>query len=195
MKRTALLVAMLLGALPVVASAQKQPSSPPKLPTDARDSATPGSTRRAPSISGRIFIDDLAPSFELDASTGQPFRLNSTRGHWTVLAFANRWQTLTKLEEVQTGTRDLGVQVVGVCHEKAHTLLGVADRQKMSIRLLADVTGEISAMYGLYDFVRSETEPGMIVIDPQGTVRLAIIGSMPPSASIVSLARYLITGI
>jgi peroxiredoxin len=193
MKRTALLVILILG-VPVGAAAQKQPVTQPKLPSEARAPTNTPPTRRAPSISGQVFIEDEAPSFELDASNGQAFRLGSTRGYWTVIAFADRWQSLASLQEVHPGTRDLGVQIVGVCHEKAHTLLGVAEREKLPVLLLADVTGEVSATYGLYDFVRSETEPGVLILDPHGIVRMAIIGRLPPAQSIVSLTRYMITG-
>jgi peroxiredoxin len=193
MKRTALLVVLLLG-VPIGAAAQKQPSSPPKLPSETRTGTTPPPQRRAPSISGQIFIEDLAPTFELDASNGRPDRLSSARGSWTVIAFADRWQHLQPLQQVDAGMREIGAQIVGVCHEKAHTLLGVAERQKLPVLLLADVTGEVSATYGLYDFVRSETEPGVLIVDPQGVVRLAIIGQLPPAEALVSLAKYMITG-
>jgi peroxiredoxin len=192
MKRTVLLVVLLLG-IPIAAGAQKSPA--PRVPSnEARSPTTPPPQRRAPSISGQVFIEDLAPSFELDASNGRAFQLNSTRGYWTVVAFADRWQHLAPIQDVDAGMRGLGVQVVGVCHEKAHTLVGVADRRKVPVLLLADVTGEVSATYGVYDFVRSETEPGVLIIDPHGIVRLAIIGRLPPAETIVSITRYLITG-
>jgi peroxiredoxin len=194
MKRTALLVTLLLG-VPIGAAAQKPATMPPKLPAEARNTGTtPPPARRAPSISGQVFIEDLAPSFELDASDGRAYKLSSSRGYWTLLAFADRWQHLDALQEVESGMKDLGLHVVGVCHEKAHTLLGAAERGKLPVRLLADVTGEVSATYGLYDFVRSETEPGVLIIDPNGIVRLAILGRLPPADSIVRLARYMISG-
>jgi len=92
------------------------------------------------------------------------------------------------------GMRELGGRVIGICHEKAHTLVGGAERGKDAVLLLADVTGEVSATYGLFDFVRSETEPGLLLIDPNGIVQLAVLRSLPPPDSIVRLARFFITG-
>lgn len=193
MKRFALLVTLWMG-VPITAVAQKTPNTVPQTTIEATTAPTP-TARHSPSISGQVAIEDPAPTFELDGSNGRSIRLTAYRGYWTVLAFADRWQQLDPLHGVDDGMRELGARVVGICHEKAHTLVGAAGRGKMPVLLLADVTGEVSATYGLYDFVRSETEPGLLIIDPQGVVQLAVLGHLPPPDSIVRLAKFFITGI
>jgi peroxiredoxin len=189
------LLAILVLAVPTVAIAQKSPSTS-TTPAEPLRVVPPGpAPAKAPSIAGVIAIGDPAPHFELDASDGSAVRLNSLRGSWVVLAFADRWQHLEPLRQVDQELRPIGAKVVGLCHEKAHTLLGVSGRDRAPVLLLADVTGEISAIYGQFDFQRSETEPGFFILDPRGVVQLAVIGPLPPPDSIVRLAQFAITGL
>lgn len=192
MKSLVLSLALCL-ALPMVAAAQKGPPMPQ--PRGGGEPNLGHPQRKAPAIAGRVVPGDNAPTFELDASTGRSVKLTSLRGGWLVLVIADRWQQIAPLKEIQDEMRELGAQVVGLCHEKAHTLIGVASREKLPILLLADVTGQVSALYGLFDYGRSESQPGCLIIDPRGVVQLTLLGQHPPPETIARLARFAITGL
>jgi len=85
-----------------------------------------------------------------------------------------------------------GARYVGVYHEKAHTLKSVAERDTIPFQMLADATGQVSAAYGLYDFTRSETRPGFVVLDRQGYVRFAVLGQVLPADHILHLVEFVV---
>jgi len=58
--------------------------------------------------------------------------------------------------------------------------------------MLADATGQVSAAYGLYDFTRSETRPGFVVLDRQGYVRFAVLGQVLPADDILHLVEFVV---
>ena len=55
------------------------------------------------------------------------------------------------------------------------------------------MTGEVSEIYGLYDSGTSLAQPGFVVVDRAGIVRLALQGAAPAD-QIVGLTRYTMTG-
>jgi peroxiredoxin len=188
MKRSLILaLASLLLGLPALA----QKSS--NMPAPKEKTAGPSSPRKSPPIQGQITVGDVAPGFELDDPAGRSVALRSLRGSWIVLAFSDRWQQVQALQDMGSELRGMNARVVGVCHEKAHTLSGVSRREKLTMLLLADPTGQVSSMYGLYNHQTSETRPGFLVLDPHGTVQLTVLGQLPPNDVIVQLARFAIT--
>jgi alkyl hydroperoxide reductase subunit AhpC len=82
-----------------------------------------------------------------------------------------------------------------VCHEKQQTLTAVTARDKVQMLLLADATGEVSAIYGLYDWGNALTQPGFFVIDPEGMVRLAIIGKLFPADQMFEMLKFATTSL
>jgi alkyl hydroperoxide reductase subunit AhpC len=84
----------------------------------------------------------------------------------------------------------LGVKILGVCDEKAYHLVAYVQKEDPGFPMLADVTGEISALYGLYDTERRTTDPGFFMIDPEGTVRMALLGQQIRPADMASLVHY-----
>jgi peroxiredoxin Q/BCP len=144
---------------------------------------------------GQVFVGETAPNFELDGSQGNPVKLSKLRGTWIVLAFADRRQQLGNLRDNIPELRQLGAQFVGVCHEKSQTLVSFVQRDSIPFLMLADVTGEVSAVYGLYNHELSETRPGFFVLDRKGAVRMAVLGQLLPGTDIARLARIAITGL
>jgi peroxiredoxin len=144
---------------------------------------------------GRVSVGDAAPTFELEGSRGRPVKLTSLRGNWLVLAFSDRWQPLGPMVEIEDEMRRLGAEIVGVCHEKSRTLSAAQQRDSISFLLLSDLTGQVSATFGLYNEERSETLPGFLVIDRRGVVKMMVQGPLPPSDTIARIARFAITGL
>jgi peroxiredoxin len=141
-------------------------------------------------IRGSVFTGEVAPDFELPASTGRPMYLSQTRPAWTLLVFAERKEGLAPLESIREQMAGAGVKIVGVCDEKAYHLVSYAEKQKFGFPMLADVTGEISALYGLYDSARRTTAPGFFMLDPEGKVRMALLGQQIRPEDMASLASY-----
>src|SRR5262249_37303843 len=115
----------------------------------------PGTVGNAPvsqlRINGRIYVGERAPDFSLWSSRDRELKLSRTRGDWVVLCFGNRREDLGALRKLQTALGASGITVLGVCHEKPQALRAFAERDSIPFEMLADVTGEISAIYGLYD--------------------------------------------
>ncbi len=193
MKHRALFLALLM-FIPSHSAAQKGVPTPIRPPTGTPEGVTPPPRPRAP-IFGQVFVGETAPDFELDGSKGSPVKLSKLRGSWIVLAFADRRQQVANLRQNFADLRQLGAQLVAVCHEKSQTLVNFAQRDSVPFVMLSDFTGEISALYGLYDQELSQTRPGYLVLDRKGLVRMAVLGQLLPADDVARLARIAITGL
>ena len=111
-----------------------------------------------------------------------------------LIVFANRYRTLAPLDSVDGEALRLGARVIGVCREKQNTLTAARARERLDVLMLADVTGEVSAMYGLFDWQTAETEPGFFVIDRLGVVRLVVLGHLFPPHEMLDLVRFVTGG-
>jgi peroxiredoxin len=142
-------------------------------------------------FSGQVFVGERAPDFELETCTGRPTKLSYFRGAWIVLAFADRADDVRPLrEQVERFTR-MGARVVAVCHEKPRgiRLVGPPDEDNL-FTALSDPTGEIAALYGMYDSRHSRTTSGFLVVDRDGMVRLIVLGSSLPPDQVENFARF-----
>jgi peroxiredoxin len=190
--KTAAIVLIAMMSFPLAVHAQKdsRPTPPPAQPGDKVSSP-----RKPAAIEGRVHIGDPASDFTLDSSTGTQVRLSRLRGDWIVLVFADRGDSLADLRKIHDRMKPLGARIVGVCREKARRLKSIAQQDSLSFLLLGDVTGEISAMYGLYDHDHSEIAPGFLVIDRRGVVRTAVLGQQLPAEQVAQIVRLTITGL
>jgi peroxiredoxin len=162
---------------------------PPPRPPGGATSSDPG-MRTGHLVRGSAYLGEAAPDFELEASTGATLRLSRQRATWVLLVFGGRKEDLAPLNTEVVELRSIGVEMIGVCDEKAYHLRSFAEQGKMKFPLLADVTGEISALYGLYDTPRATTSPGFFLIDTTGVVRMALLGQHIPGKDMTSLARF-----
>ena len=168
------------------------PASPAGRPATS-DNPTPVSPTHV-HISGEVAIGDLAPDFVLDASNARPLKLSSTRGDWIVLVFDERKESLRDLRDQVDTLRAFGARILGVAHEKSYALESWSQREKLPFLGLADPTGVIGSMYGLFDGVHSTMDPGFLLIDRDGVVRMALLGQRLPPDDITRLARFVIKG-
>ena len=179
-------------SLPAAALAQDPKSTQKPATERAASVATP---RNHPTIIASIAIGQPAPDFGLEDASGRPVRLSSLRGDWTVLLFTDRARQLIPYSAIDPELRTLGGRIVGVSHEKVQTLRSIGARESIPFVMLADATGEVSTMYGLYQRDRGETRPGFMVLDREGTVRLALLGHLPEPHEVERYARFVITGL
>jgi len=190
--RSWILTLIMTAVLATAAAAQNPPKSetPPgqnQLPVGKP--AVVGARGKAPII-GQVYIGERAPDFVLDASNGTQEQLSRHRGNWVLLVFDDRYHSLADYDSLDDQARKLGARVIGVCHEKQQTLTTASARDHVDMLLLADATGEVSAIYGLYDWGASTTDPGFFVIDRDGTVRLAIVGRLFPAYQMLELLKF-----
>jgi peroxiredoxin len=185
-----LLLAMAAILIPISTPAQEvEQKTPPPRPPGGTPSADAG-MRTGHLVRGSAYLGDVAPDFELEASTGATLRLSRHRATWVLLVFGGRKEDLAPLSSEVEELRTVGVEMIGVCDEKAYHLRSFAEHGKVKFPLLADVTGEISALYGLYDTPRATTSPGFFLIDTTGVVRMALLGQNIPGKDMTSLARF-----
>jgi hypothetical protein len=85
------------------------------------------------------------------------------------------------------------VTIIGVCHEKARTLDTYAARDSVPL-MLADVTGEVSTIYGRFDSLHQRIVPGFLVLDRTGIVRIAFSGQSLPPEEVSRLTQFAVTG-
>ncbi len=158
-------------------------------PEGSGKAGVPGLRGKTP-ILGDVEIGERAPDFVLDGSKGREEQLSRQRGQWALLVFADRYRTLAVFDTLATNGLKLGVRVIGVCHEKQQTLTVATARDHVDMLLLADPTGEVSAVFGLYDWGESRTQPGFFVLDAEGIVRLAVVGRLFPADEMLDLLRF-----
>ena len=188
----AVLVAVCLLAFTQVAAAQdpKTNTSQPSRPSGSSNAPT-GQLR----ISGNVYIGELAPDFELANWQGRPVKLSKLRGHSVLLAFSERREDLGRFREILPLISDLDATIVGVCADKPQTLRTYVERDSIPFEMLSDATREVSAIYGCLDRGRAWILPGFLLLDATGTVKMALLGRIPPMDQIAELTRFAISGL
>jgi peroxiredoxin len=192
MKTTLLwLTAVLL--LPATLEAQQPKSPPTSPPVRSEGNVRPPASQIR--ISSNVFVGEAAPGFELTNATGARIKLSRFRGERVLLAFADRREAFSPFGAVAESLRAEGVQLVGVCHASPRSLRMIAERDSLKFHLLSDPTGQVSAVYGVFDFASSATRPGYVLVGRQGTVRMVVLGQTLPPADLLQLTRLALTGL
>jgi peroxiredoxin len=188
---------VLIAALLAPATLRAQSSEPKSTTTTV--APRPTGEARSPAgelrISNRVLVGEDAPDFELSDANGRPFRLSQMRGRRVLLNFADRRVMLSPFTGVAESLRTLGVTLVGVCHDSPQSLRTLAERDGVSYAMLSDPTGEISAIYGAYDYLGSAIVPGFVLVGPRGKVRMVFLGESLPPAELLELTRYTLNGL
>jgi len=179
--------------LPTTLEAQVVPKGQPPAPTVRPEGGVrpPASQIR---ISSRAYVGEAAPGFELTSATGARVKLSRFRGDRVLLAFADRREAFTPYAAVAESLRAQGVLLVGVCHGSPRSLRLIAERDSLRFQLLSDPTGQVSAVYGAFDFATSKTLPGYVLVSRQGIVRMVVLGQTLPPADLLQFTRYALTG-
>jgi peroxiredoxin len=170
----------------------KAPSTPVAPGTSGEGTGTPAGQL---DVTGNVVVGEMAPDFDLWGSRNRELRLSRTRGDWVLLAFADRRESLAELAPAHADLRHTGVTLLGVCHDKPQTVRQYAEKNQVPFELLSDVTGEVSALYGLYDGAERRILPGFVVIDRFGVVRTALLGTQVPPGQVLEIVRYSMSGL
>jgi peroxiredoxin len=192
--KTLLLFLLTAWVIPAELAAQPEPKTraPIASVTAPRDAPPPVNRMR---IAGRAYVGEAAPGFELSDANDRPVKLSKYRGDRLLLAFADRGQELAGFRAVSETLRTDGVRLVGVCRESSRRLRMLLERESLPFDLLSDLTGEVSALYGAYDFTTSTTQPGYVLVGKQGTVRMVVLGQSLPPGDLLQITRYALTGL
>ena len=198
MHRTAFVSSMLLAAACLAGAALAQtefkpgPGTPPKETPRPVGSATAGRGR----VSARVAVGEKAPDFELTKIDGTPLRLSSLRGGWVMIWFVENRDSLAVVEPLAVSLNKLGVRTLAVCYDKLQALAQRLHGHEVSYTPLADPTGDIVALYGLLDSANSRetVQPGFVLVNPIGDVRMALLGHQLPSADASRLVQLAVVG-
>jgi hypothetical protein len=184
------LLAGLLGLLlvaPGLAQAPGAPKSPPTPPP--RGPEPEATTERAPGIrfSGRLMIGDAAQPFELIASDGSTFRLQSLRDRESAtLVF------LQKAEGYLEGYAPVGdslaaqkVRLVFVAQQRPSKPLRHAWRGMVIVH---DRQGDVARSYGAVDVISGDTVPSLYLLDAKGKVRYYAVGRLPTPSELLAIS-------
>jgi thioredoxin-dependent peroxiredoxin len=122
-------------------------------------------------------LGETAPGFSVKNQTGKEFKIDSRKGHWTVLYFYPKSETPGCTKQACTFSdsikkiRALGADVYGI------SVNTVADQNKFSNKyglkfdLLADEDGKVTELYGAKMKDRKMSNRWTYLIDPDMKIR------------------------
>jgi peroxiredoxin len=168
------------GPIPPVAT---RPEGVPRIPTGYRG------------IVGQVYVGEAAPGFELTGADEKRVKLSSFTGDRVLLCFADRRETLSQYRAAADSLRALGVRLIGIARDSPRSLRALAERDSLSFMLLSDPTGEISAIYGSYEFATSSIRPGYVLVDRTSIVRMLLLGQKLPPDGLLQITHYALAGI
>ncbi len=149
-----------------------------------------------------ISINKQVPDFEADAYHEEEIkklRLSDFHGKWVVVFFYPADFTFvcpTELEELAEHyeeLRDLGVEVLSVSTDTVFVHKAWHDSspsiRKIKFPMLADPTGKISRLFGVYSEEEGIAFRGTFLIDPQGVLKVIEIHNNDIGRSVNELIR------
>jgi peroxiredoxin len=191
MRRALCMLCLLLAATTALADEVTKPATPAVRSPDQKGQISPVPVPSA--VTSQVYVGEAAPDFELDGSQGRPVRLAKLKGYWLLIVFTDRRAGLAPLREIEPRLRKLGVKPYGICGDKAHTLQSFARQNQLPFVMLADVTGEVSQLYGLHDTHSRQIRPGFVLVNRQGVVRMALLGQALPYDEMLGLVESAVT--
>ncbi|HEV2714865.1 MAG TPA: peroxiredoxin [Terriglobales bacterium] len=118
-----------------------------------------------------------APDFALLDGAGQQWRLSEQRGKVVVLLFYPGDETpicTRQMCSVRDRWEDYaatGAEVVGVSTNSVESHKNFAEHHNLPLRLLADVEGKVSDLYGARSIIPGKVARSVFVIDANGIIR------------------------
>jgi alkyl hydroperoxide reductase subunit AhpC len=150
-----------------------------------------------------ISINKPAPSFEnITSYTKGEFTktsLSTYKGGWVVLFFYPRDFTFicpTEIKGFQKHEADfatLNAKVIGAStdSEWSHKAWFERDLPEIAYPILADTTQKVSRDYGVLNEDDGSSDRGLFIIDPEGTVKYALVSAGSVGRSVKEVLRVL----
>jgi peroxiredoxin len=167
---------------------------PPRLPPADRTGNQLTPTGAAPATNADLRAGDQAPDFRLDSSLGGVLRLADLKGHWSVLLFDESRAKLAPIQAVGDSIRALGVRPYGVCPDGIPALKALALREQIDFPLLSDPTREISQLFGMFDDGNQAIQPGLVIVDAQGIIRMVLQGPSLDADDVLQMVKHVLQG-
>jgi peroxiredoxin Q/BCP len=122
-------------------------------------------------------VGELAPDFTLKDGEGREWKLSDNRGRVVVLLFYPGDETpvctrqMCSVRDNWEAYRATGAEVVGVSTDTEESHKRFAEKRELPLRLLSDLKGEVSKLYGASSWLPGRSARAVIVIDAKGVVR------------------------
>jgi peroxiredoxin len=199
MSRSRLAILLIVAGLLLPERALAQTDLKPKVTPAPSPGVTRSSVRNSLSsrsrVHARVAVGERAPDFELDRLEGGTLRLSRLRGEWVMLIFVERHESLEVVPAIARALGSVGVRTLGVTYDRPHVLSRQFAGRELEFEPLADPTGEITALYGLLgDSEAATPQPGFVLVDPRGRVKLALLGDELPGDDTSRLVLYAVQG-
>ncbi len=117
-----------------------------------------------------------APEFKLRDGDGNEWSLGDHRGETVVLLFYPGDNTpvctaqLCSVRDHWSEYQATGAEVVGISTDSVESHKGFAEKNQLPLRLLSDVDGKVSAMFGMKSWIPGRSARGVVVIDKEGKI-------------------------
>ena len=117
-----------------------------------------------------------APDFTLTDGDGVPWTLSDHRGKTVVLIFYPGDNTpvctkqLCSVRDHWSEYQATGAEVVGISTDSVASHKDFAEKNQLSLRLLADTNGKVSQEYGMRSWLPGRSARGVVVIDKAGKI-------------------------
>jgi len=124
-------------------------------------------------------LNSPAPDFSLPDGNGDQWRLSEHRGKVVVLLFYPGDETpicTAQLCSVRDRWDDYlatGAEVVGISKDSVESHRKFAEHHELPLRLLSDLNGEVSELYGARSLIPGKVARSVFVIDAEGILRYA----------------------
>lgn len=125
----------------------------------------------------KLSVDTLAPDFTLKDANGDDWRLSDHRGKVVVLLFYPGDETPICTRQM-CSVRDrwddylaTGAEVVGISSDSVESHQKFAENHNLPLRLLSDLDGTASKLYGARSLIPGKVARSVFVIDAQGILR------------------------
>jgi peroxiredoxin Q/BCP len=129
-------------------------------------------------------LNSPAPDFTLRDGDGREWRLSDHRGKVVVLLFYPGDETpicTKQLCSVRDRWEDYvatGAEVVGISTDSVESHKKFAEHHQLPLRLLSDVDGSVSELYGARSLIPGKVARSVFVIDGAGMLRHSDIRSL-----------------
>ena len=122
-------------------------------------------------------VNQPAPDFTLPDGEGAAWRLADNRGKVVVLLFYPGDETpictrqMCSVRDRWQDYQATGAEVVGISSDSVESHQKFAEHHDLPLRLLSDVDGKVSTLYGARSLIPGKVARSVFVIDAQGILR------------------------
>lgn len=132
---------------------------------------------------------DRAPEFKLQSATGGVVQLSDLKNHASVLIFSTDCSWLGSFGAIDDSLKALGVEQYGVCPNPKRAIEAYAARLKLPFPLLSDPGGAVSQRFGMYDTDAQTIQPGLVLVDAEGVIRMVVQSAPLHPEAVLALLR------